>query len=124
MCFRHRIICCSLPETYWYPRPGTSYSNMSPDWQQTYFSKFGLRVKPLPGLTPLSQGEGVKGEDGVYSFASEYPAQAISVIVGKYKQQSLESDSTLYSIWHIEGNDYYTATFDSILIPSPALSVI
>lgn len=52
------------PETYWYPRPGTSYSNMSPDWQQTYFSKFGLRVKPLLGLTPLSQGEGVKGEDG------------------------------------------------------------
>ena len=44
------------PETYWYPRPGTSYSNMSPDWQQTYFSKFGLRVKPLLGLTPLSQG--------------------------------------------------------------------
>lgn len=108
------------PETYWYPRPGTSYSNMSPDWQQTYFSKFGLRVKPLPGLTPLSQGEGVKGEDGVYSFASEYPAQAISVIVGKYKQQSLESDSTLYSIWHIEGNDYYTATFDSILDTIPS----
>ena len=108
------------PETYWYPRPGTAYSNVSPDWQQTYFSKFGLQVKPLSGLTPLSQGEGVKEEDGSYSFAPEYPVQAISLIVGKYKQQSLESDSTLYSIWHIEGNDYYTATFDSILDTIPS----
>lgn len=102
------------PETYWYPRPGTAYSDASSDWQQTYFSKFGLQVKPLPGLVPISQGESVKQEDGSYSFAAEYPAQTVSLIIGKYKQQSLESDSTLYSIWHIEGNDYYTATFDSI----------
>lgn len=108
------------PETYWYPRPGTAYSDVSSDWQQTYFSRFGLQVKPLPGLVPLSQGEGVKGEDGSYSFAAEYPAQTVSLIIGKYKQQSLESDSTLYSIWHIEGNDYYTATFDSILDTVPS----
>lgn len=107
------------PETYWYPRPGTAYSDVSSDWQQTYFSKFGLQVKPLPGLIPLSQGESVKDEDGSYSFAAEYPAQTVSLIIGKYKQQSLESDSTLYSIWHIEGNDYYTATFDSILDTIP-----
>jgi hypothetical protein len=30
------------PETYWYPRPGTGYSDKSPDWQQTYFSRFRL----------------------------------------------------------------------------------
>lgn len=108
------------PETYWYPRPGTAYSDVSSDWQQTYFSKFGLQVKSLPGLVPLSQGEGVKGEDGSYSFAAEYPAQTVSLIIGKYKQQSLESDSTLYSIWHIEGNDYYTATFDSLLDTIPS----
>lgn len=110
------------PETFWYPRPGTSYSNVSPDWQQTYFSKFDLHVKPLPGLIPLSQGEGVKGEDDTYSFAAEYPLQAISLIVGKYKQQSVvASDSILYSMWHIEGNDYYTATFDSIVDTIPSL---
>lgn len=102
------------PETYWYPRPGTSYSDESPDWQQTYFSKFGLQVKPLPGLVPLSQGEGVKKEDGSYSFEAEYPSQTISLVIGNYKQQKMESDSTLYSIWHMEGHDYYTATFDSI----------
>lgn len=109
------------PETYWYPRPGTAYSSTSPDWRQTYFSTFGLQVKPLPGLTPISQGEGVRKEDGTYSFAPEYPVQAISLIVGKYKQQRLEADSTSYSIWHIEGNDYYTATFDSIADTIPGI---
>ncbi|MDR1098122.1 MAG: xanthan lyase, partial [Tannerella sp.] len=44
------------PETYWYPRPGTSYSSESPDWQQAYFSNFRLTVKTLNGLKALSQG--------------------------------------------------------------------
>ena len=28
------------PETYWYTRPGTGYTNNSPDSQQTYFIRF------------------------------------------------------------------------------------
>lgn len=44
------------PETYWYPRPGTSYSSDSPDWQQAYFSHFRLTVKTINGLRALSQG--------------------------------------------------------------------
>ena len=44
------------PETYWYPRPGTSYSSTNSDWQQDYFSNFRLTVKPLDGLKVLSQG--------------------------------------------------------------------
>lgn len=44
------------PETYWYPRPGTSYSSENPDWQQAYFSHFRLKVKTINGLKALSQG--------------------------------------------------------------------
>jgi hypothetical protein len=44
------------PETYWYPRPGTSYSSENPDWQQAYFSTFRLTVKTINGLRALSQG--------------------------------------------------------------------
>ena len=44
------------PETYWYPRPGTSYSSNSPDWQQAYFSHFHLKVTTLNHLKALSQG--------------------------------------------------------------------
>lgn len=45
------------PETYWYPRPGTSYSSENPDWQQSYFSHFRLKVTTINNLKALSQGE-------------------------------------------------------------------
>ncbi len=44
------------PETYWYPRPGTSYSSENPDWQQAYFSHFRLKVITINDLKALSQG--------------------------------------------------------------------
>jgi hypothetical protein len=109
------------PETYWYPRPGTAYSSESPDWQQNYFSRFTLAVKPLSGLIPLSQGAGISGEDGVFSFQPEYPAQAISLITGKYEQNSIEADGIRYDIWHIKGHDFYTAAIDSVRDTIPAL---
>lgn len=103
------------PETYWYPRPGTAYSDKSPDWQQTYFSKFNLKVKPLEGLIPLSQGAAQKEEEkGEYAFSIEYPVQSISLVIGDYEQKSVEVDSTLYSLWYIKGHDYFSSSFDSI----------
>lgn len=96
------------PETYWYPRPGTAYSDKSPDWQQTYFSRFRLQVETLPGLVALSQSE-------------NHPYQSVSLIIGNYEQQSIKSDSTLYCLWRIKGHDYYEAAFDSIRDTIPAL---
>jgi hypothetical protein len=54
--FQSRNYLLFTPETYWYPRPGTSYSSDSPEWQQAYFSNFRLTVKTLNGLRALSQG--------------------------------------------------------------------
>lgn len=110
------------PETYWYPRPGTGYSDESPDWQQTYFSRFSLNVTPLPGLVPVSQGEGTDSGDGSYMFRPEYPAQAISLAAGKYRRKSFVRDSIRYSVWHIEGNDgFYATALDSIRDTIPAI---
>ncbi len=109
------------PETYWYPHPGTSYSNESVDWQQSYFSRFSLDVKPLPGLVPLSQGERTDDGNGRYSFSPDYPAQALSLAIGKYQQTSIEVDSVKYNICYIEGHDYFTAAFDSIRDTIPSL---
>jgi ABC-type transport system involved in multi-copper enzyme maturation permease subunit len=110
------------PETYWYPRPGTGYSDESPDWQQTYFSRFVLNVTPLPGLIPVSQGEEQANDDGSYSFLPEYPVQAISLAIGKYRQKSFVRDSIRYSIRHIEGNDvFYATALDPILDTVPAI---
>ena len=54
--FHNKNYLLFTPETYWYPRPGTSYSSESPDWQQAYFSNFRLTVKTIDGLQALSQG--------------------------------------------------------------------
>jgi ABC-type transport system involved in multi-copper enzyme maturation permease subunit len=113
--------CLFTPETYWYPRPGTAFSDKSADWQQNYFSKYHLTVSPLPGLTPLSQGEGTDHEDGTFSFSPEYQIQAISLAIGKYKQKSVEADSISYRLWYIDGHDYFSAAFDSIPDTIPTL---
>ena len=109
------------PETYWYPRPGTSYSDASAGWQQSYFSRFTLTVKPLPGLIPLSQGDGADDGNGMFTFEPDFPAQAISLAVGKYRQKSIVADSIRFDIWHIAGHDYFTAAFDSITDTIPSL---
>lgn len=109
------------PETYWYPRAGTGYSDENPDWQQTYFSNYRLKVKPLDGLIPLSQGESESDAHGVYTFKGDFPSQTVSLVIGNFRQKSIVSDSVLYSIWHLEGHDYFTAAFDSIHDTIPSL---
>lgn len=108
------------PETYWYPRPGTAFSDESPDWQQTYFSRFDLKVKPLPGLFPLSQGESEE-KDGVYTFRNDALFQAISLIIGDYKQKTTVADSVRYNIWYIDGHDYFSAPYDTLTDTIPFL---
>lgn len=54
--FQDKNYLLFTPETYWYPRPGTSYSSENPDWQQAYFSHFRLKVTTINNLKALSQG--------------------------------------------------------------------
>jgi ABC-type transport system involved in multi-copper enzyme maturation permease subunit len=130
-CFQTGNYVLFTPETYWYPSPGTSYSNENPDWQQSYFSNFSLTVKTLPGLKALSQGtpqgalENTEDSTSVrnsnlFAYKTDFPTPSISLIIGDYEQKSIEVDSTLYSIWYIKGHDYFTATFDSIIDTIPA----
>ena len=107
------------PETYWYPRPGTAYSDASADWQQSYFSRFKLTVNTLPGLTALSPLS--CGEDQSTTDTSPFPMKAISLAVGNYREKTVDVDSIRYSLWYIEGHDYFTAAFDSIADTIPSL---
>jgi ABC-type transport system involved in multi-copper enzyme maturation permease subunit len=96
------------PESYWYPRP-----------LMESFSRFTLQVRPLQGLVVLSQGEGIL-RDGAYTFAPEYPLRALSLVAGKYRQESVVSDSVVYSLWTIEG-DPLSSSFGAIRDTIPAL---
>lgn len=110
------------PESYWYPRPGVCYSDESPDWQQNYFTHFSMKVTPNAGMTPLSQGKITLSEDSLTTkFDLEYPLQSLTLLIGDYKNYSVESDSTLYSVWYIDGHDYFTQEFDSLQDTLPKL---
>ncbi len=113
------------PETYWYPRPGTSYSSESPDWQQAYFSHFRLKVTTRDRLKALSQGtmegEGQEGTgDNVFVYETDFPTPSITLIIGDYEQKSVEVDSTLYSVWYLRGHDYFSDVFEPISDTIPA----
>ena len=110
------------PESYWYPRPGVCYSDESPDWQQNYFTHFNMKVTPNAGLTPVSQGQIALSEDSLSTqFTLEYPLQSLSLLIGAYNQISVESDSTLYSAWYLDGHDYFKQNFDSLQDTLPRL---
>jgi hypothetical protein len=109
------------PETYWYPRPGTSYSSTSPDWQQAYFSNFNLSVKTINNLKALSQGmPEIDTIGNIYKYKTDFPSPSITLLIGDYEQKSVEVDSTLFSIWHLKGHDTFTTVFDSIADTIPS----
>ncbi len=113
------------PETYWYPRPGVAYSDKYPDWQQVYFSNFNINIRPLPGLTGITQGqlqESEEGnEEGTFRFVTDEPNQSATLVIGRYRETSVLADSVLFSIRYLEGHDYFTAEFDSIRDTIPTL---
>ena len=109
------------PESYWYPRPGVSYSNQSPDWQQSYFTRYRMKVTPSSGLIPISQGIRTENTPGTFEFAPDQLLQSVSLIIGNYKEFSTIVDSTEYSIKYIDGHDHFSTVFDSIADTIPAL---
>lgn len=111
------------PESYWYPRPGVSYSDNNPDWQQSYFTNFQMEVTPNKGLTALSQGErNYKDSDSLtVSFIPEYPLQSLSLIIGHYKDVSIDVDSTRYSAWYLEGHDFFSQELTLIKDTIPSI---
>lgn len=110
------------PESYWYPRPGVSYSDESPDWQQSYFTNFRTIITPNKGLTAISQGQRIVSADSsFFSYSSRYPLQSVSLFIGDYISKSIELDNTLYSVWELDGYDDGFSEFDSIRDTIPAI---
>ena len=101
------------PETYWYPRPGTSYAPSDSRWLQSPFQSFNLEVTPRDSLVAISQGiETI--EDGRYIFKSENPLQAISLVIGNYEKLSENIDGIDYSLYYYKKHDFFTSVMDSL----------
>ena len=103
------------PESYWYPRPGVSFSDQNPEWEMSYFTDFNVSVTPNPGLTPISQGNCTVNADSTqYTFTPETSLPSVSLIIGDYRPKSMTVDSVQYLVWELGEWDDRFAVFDSI----------
>lgn len=94
------------PETHWYPVAALNYYPSNPARIKIDFSKYTLRVKDEPGLSPVSQGLR-KQENGYSIFSPESPLTGMTIAIGNYVSDTLQVDSVKYISYHFPGNDYY-----------------
>ncbi|HKI89805.1 MAG TPA: hypothetical protein VKA38_12320 [Draconibacterium sp.] len=109
------------PEANWYPKTGVTYSTDDVSWYQPQFINFDLKVKTNPGLKAISQGTVNETAAGEFSFKDVHPLTQISMAIGNYKQKKIEEKGIEYSIWYIDGHDYFAKAFPDIQDTIPNL---
>ena len=58
-------------------------------------------------------------QDSIFIFETDFPTPAISLIIGDYEQKCIEVDYTLFNVWNLKGNDYFSSTFEGVLDTLP-----
>ncbi len=110
------------PESSWYVRPGVTYADKNATWRQEHFSQFSLKVKPLPGMVPVSQGTPVKLADSLsYEFTPEEPLRAISLAISNYKRYKTRVGERDYALYLHESNLDHISVFETITDTIPSI---
>ncbi len=108
------------PELHWYPVPGLNYYPSNPARIKVDFTNYTLRVKPLNGLKPVSQGI-MKSENGYSVFEPESPLTGLTLAIGDYRSDTLKVDTIKYITYYFPGNDYYKEALAEIKDTLPLL---
>lgn len=108
-------------DALWYPVSGVGYASDNPVRYSPDFTKYSLTVNTDPSLTAISQGEMTSTEPGTFVFNTELPLPQISLLIGNYINYSIDVDSITYSIYTIDGNDYYKEYFTDIQDSLPGI---
>lgn len=95
------------PESQWYPQAGVGYSDQDPSWYRKDFIDYQLNVTTLPGLQPISPGTLKQIAENEYTFERDFDLPQLSLSIGKYQKSTMETDSLSFSVYHIEGHDYF-----------------
>ena len=98
------------PESMWYPVSGIVYGGAYPNLGRKDFVDYTLRVNTADGLTPVAQGA-VSRDGDTWSFKPEEPLPRISLAIGNYEIKSITVEDVEYSIYILEGHDYFSAFF-------------
>jgi hypothetical protein len=108
-------------EAQWYLQAGVGYSTTNAAWFRKDFIDYQLTVKTLPGLTPVSPGEIKEIAEDTYLFERDFALPQLSLSIGRYEKKSIEADSLQFSIYHIEGHDYFKDALPDIRDTIPSI---
>jgi hypothetical protein len=102
-------------ENLWYPTAGVPFGSAYPKTQPRDLIDFELTVKTAAGLTALSQGVTTSEmNNGEYGFKPDVPMPQISLIIGKYEEKTISVEDMQYSIFVLEGHDFFSEYFTDI----------
>jgi hypothetical protein len=105
------------PESGWYPVAGLSPGAAFPSPTRRDFVKFSLSVNVSKDMTVISQGASriePKTDHAIFLFSPQTPLPQISLTIGEYKQRSIVVDDVVYSLYYLQGHDYFTPYFDEL----------
>ncbi|KPK87980.1 hypothetical protein AMJ80_11595, partial [bacterium SM23_31] len=102
------------PENLWYPFAGVLPYGAKRDAQEKHYIRFSLTVQTADNLTALSQGSVTQIKPGQFTFKPEVSLPQISLVIGNYHRSSVTADSIEYSLYVLEGHDYYSEFFSEI----------
>ena len=108
-------------EAQWYLQAGVGYSTLSASWFRKDFIDYKLTVKTLPDLIPISSGQLKQIEADTYTFERDYALPQLSLSIGNYQKKSLQTDSIVFSVYHMEGHDYFQDAFPDIRDTLPSI---
>lgn len=110
-------------EAQWYIQAGVGYSTTSAVWFRKDFIDYQLTVNTLPGLIPISPGQRKETGEDTYSFERDFALPQLSLSIGNYEKKSLEVDSIEFSVYHMEGHDYFKDALLDIRDTIPSIIV-
>ena len=94
-------------ENLWYPVPGAWGEFNDEQMHGKSFIRYALTVTTRDGLIPVSQGAEKILDSRTRRFTPEYPLPQISLVIGKYTRLALSHEGIDYSLYHLDGNDYF-----------------
>ncbi len=102
------------PEVMWYPIPGIPYGAAYPELSEKSFIRFQLKVKINKKLNIFAQGKKEELNPGEFLFTPEQPLPNLTLAIGNYETRSITVDNVNYSLFNLQGHDYYASYFDEI----------
>ncbi len=102
------------PETGWYPTAGLPAGPDLPADDHQDYTRFSLSLTTAGDLNAIAPGARDSLGGGRYAFTPETPLPRFNVTAGKYIRMSLPTDSLEFSLYILDGHDFFSEQFKEL----------